>query len=99
FAEGRIRSNQVQVIRNHHQVSHRQLRRDPARGIGDEQVARAKRAKYAHRKRSQLRRVALVNVESTAQRDDIASPQAAKDERALVAGNGRFRKARYVAEW
>src|SRR5450756_774640 len=87
------------MIRDHHQVSHRQLRRDPPCRIRDEELLCAKRVEYPDRKRRERSGMAFVHVESPAQCNDLTPAQGSDDHCTLVSGDRGLWKAGNVAEW
>ena len=71
---------------------------DAARRVRDEQRPRAERVEHANRKPRECRRVALVHVEASRERDDGPTPEPADDHATGVADDGGGGKAGDLGE-
>ena len=85
FTNEGVCAHEIQVIRNHHQITDRQLGRDSTCGVRDKQLVRSERVKHAHGKGCKGRRVPLVNMEPAAQRYYFTASECAYYDRALEA--------------
>src|SRR5205814_9986140 len=81
------------------QITDIKLRRDSSSGVGDEEIAHSQSAEHAHRESCQGGGMTLVQVESAAEGDDLASTERADDHGPLVADDGCLGKAGDVNEW